>query len=93
MASTTNVATGTAGAQAITGTVVLEGFSARETVGTAAAMVVLRDGTSSAGPARVFISLPLNGAQTLILPPLTFNTGIFVDRTGTGSSELVLYTE
>lgn len=91
MARGVPVATGSADVQAVSGACTLVGFSARETGGTASADVTLRDGTDASGPIKAIVRLVANGSQAAALPPVDFATGIFVDRTGTGSSELVLY--
>ncbi|MGW0993527.1 hypothetical protein ACWD5V_09490 [Streptomyces sp. NPDC002523] len=87
------LATGTADAQGLSGACTLVGFSARETGGTASADVTLRDGTDISGAIKAILRLPANGSQAASLPPVDFTTGIFVDRSGTGSSELVLYIQ
>lgn len=91
MARGVPVATGSADVQAVSGACTLVGFSARETGGTASGDVTLRDGTDASGPIKAIVRLVANGSQAAALPPVDFATGIFVDRTGTGSSELVLY--
>lgn len=93
MARAVPVATGTTDGQAVTGSCTLVGFSARETVGTNSADVTLRDGTDAAGAIKAILRLTANGSQAAALPPVDFATGIYVDRSGTGSSELVLYLQ
>ncbi|MCI3277521.1 hypothetical protein [Streptomyces cylindrosporus] len=91
MARAIPLATGTADAQAVTGACTLVGFSARETGGTNSADVTFRDGTDASGAIKAIARLVANGSQAGPLPPVDFATGIFIDRSGTGSSELVLY--
>ena len=87
------VPSGATGVQAVTGDCELVGFSVRESAGTpAVASVVLRDGTSSAGKSRAFVSLAASGVDTKLLPAIECKTGIFVDRVS-GSTELVLYLD
>jgi hypothetical protein len=85
------VASGAADAQAVTGPAVLVGYSIRESAGSpAVAAVVLRDGTSAAGPLRLLVELAANQSVAGMLPAVDFADGVFVDRES-GSSELVLY--
>ncbi|MGV4984519.1 hypothetical protein ACVB8X_13945 [Streptomyces sp. NRAIS4] len=93
MARAIPVATGTADVQAVSGACTLVGFSARETGGTASADVTLRDGTDATGAIKAIARLAANGSQVAMVPPVDFVTGIFIDRSGTGSSELVLYIQ
>lgn len=87
------VASGSASAQAETGSGILAGLSARESAGTPAlAVFQLCDGTSSAGPLLATVSLGASGSQNVSLPAVPFNTGIYVNRV-TGSTEIVLYLE
>jgi hypothetical protein len=88
------VASGSSGAQAVTGDCELVGWAVRESSGGAGAVasVILRDGLSSAGSPRAYASLAALGTQTGLLPAVEFKTGIFVDRTA-GSTELVLYLD
>lgn len=76
--------------QGFTGPCTLVGYTARET-GTAAGIVQLRDGTTTGDPVKATISLAISGTVGQMLPAVDFVTGIFVDRTGTGVVELVLY--
>lgn len=85
------VAAGTADVQGVTGKCQLVGYSVRETAA-AAAQIVLRNGTSTAGALQVLINLPATASETQILPAVDFPGGIFVDRT-TGTTELVLYLD
>lgn len=87
------VATGTTDGQATSGACTLVGFSARETVGSDSADVTLRDGTTAAGAIKAILRLTANGSQAALLPAVSFTTGIYIDRSGTGSSELVLYIQ
>jgi hypothetical protein len=93
MARAIPLATGTGDVQASTGACTLVGFSARETVGSASADVTLRDGTDTSGTVKAILRLAANGSQAAQIPPVDFSTGVFVDRSGTGSSELVLYVQ
>lgn len=93
MARAVALVTGTTDVQAITGACTLVGFSARETAGVASADVTLRDGTTATDPVKGIIRLVANGSQAEMLPAIEFVTGVFVDRSGTGSSELVLYIQ
>lgn len=87
------VSTGGVGVQAVPGPCTVYGYSVRESAGTAAvATAILRDGTSAAGPARVFIELPADGSQTERIPGVPFYNGVFVDRVA-GSTEFVLYVD
>lgn len=89
MARAVHVASGTAGAQAVTGSGSLVGYSA--TAG-AAAGFVLRDGTTSAGSPLAFETFAAAGTVVRLLPAAEFATGVFVDR-ATAATELVLYVE
>ncbi|MCW2767531.1 MAG: hypothetical protein JWO11_3490 [Nocardioides sp.] len=91
MAYSVVVPAGTGDVQAVTGAAELVGFSVRETTA-AAATLVLRDGTSTAGALQVLMTLAAGSSQTSVLPAVVFSTGIFVDRT-TGTTELVLYLD
>lgn len=93
MARAVPLATGTADIQGVTGACTLVGFSVRETGGTASADVTLRDGNDTSGAIKAIVRLVANGSQAGSIPPVDFTTGIFVDRSGTGSSELVLYIQ
>lgn len=91
MAAVIAVATGTADAQAFTGATELHGYSVHESAGTpAVASLVIRDGTSTAGTALVHIELAANAAETVRLPSIDVQTGLFIDRTA-GETELTLY--
>lgn len=91
MAKAIAVASGTADAQAVTGSCTLLGICVRENAGApAAAGVILRDGTSTAGAVVVPIKLAAGATVAGPLPAVQFDTGIFVDRES-GTSELVLY--
>lgn len=91
MAKAFAVASGTVDAQAVTGSCTLLGICVRENAATpAAAGVILRDGTSVAGPVMVPIKLAASGTVAGPLPAVEFTTGVFVDRE-TGTTELVLY--
>jgi len=87
------LATSAADAQGVTGACTLVGFSARETAGAATADIALRDGTDATGAIKGVIRLIANASQAAVLPAVEFGTGIFVDRSGTGSSELVFYIQ
>ena len=91
MARAVYVATGTADAQGYTGSGTLMGVAVRETIGTNAAAVQVRDGTSTAGSVIAMASVAAAGIGYLPVPAVYFTTGLFVDRSLTGSSELVLY--
>jgi hypothetical protein len=81
---------GTAGVAA-SGPQVLYGFSVREcAVVPAPATLTLRDGADADGPPRAFVAVGAGGVETRTLPGLSFDVGVFVDRTA-GSTELVLY--
>lgn len=85
------IASGTSSVQAITGRARILGYSVRETADTpAAATVVLRDGTATSAPARLFVELAGSGSQTARTPVIDFETGVYVHREA-GSSEIVLY--
>lgn len=86
-----NVASGTGDVAAVTGAATLWGYSVRESAGTpAAATVVVRDGDADTDPARVLIELAADQSQTVRLPAVQFDDGIFIDRVA-GETELVLY--
>jgi hypothetical protein len=80
-----------ADALAYTGPCQLAGFSIRETGATNPATIVLRDGITVAGPIVVEDRALAGTARAQVLPNIEFTTGIFVDRSETGTSELVLY--
>ena len=72
------------------------GFSARETVGSAAATVVIYNGTDATGVKLFEFSLtasesrsegPWSGSECLLAV-----NGVFIDRGGTGSTALTVYT-
>lgn len=90
MARAVPVAASAADAQALTGAATVVGFAIRET-GTAAGVVQLRDGTSTAGPVIATGGVPISGTAYIPVPAVDVATGVFVDRTGTGVTELVLY--
>lgn len=93
MARAIPIATSATDGAAVTGPCTLVGFSARETAGAASADVTLRDGTDATGAIKAVLRLVANGSQAGTLPPVDFTAGIFIDRSGTGSSELVLYIQ
>lgn len=83
---------GTAGALALSGPATIYGYSVREIAGTpAVASLVLRNGTSVAGPPVVFITLVASEARTITLPEIDCPNGVYVDRLA-GTTEIVLYT-
>ena len=85
------VRTGTGDVQAVSGAGTLHGWSARESAGTAAAAtVVLRDGTSTAGAPVASIELGPNARASERIPSVGFGTGLYVDRVA-GETELSLY--
>lgn len=77
--------------QGVSGACTLVGFCAA--AGAAATTVRLRDGTTATDPVRAVIGLAANGTAAGLLPSVEFATGIFVDRDGTNSAELVLYIQ
>lgn len=91
MARAIPVASAAADVQAVTGGCTLAGFCAA--AGAAATVVRLRDGTDSSGAVKAVIGLAANGTAAGTLPAVDFATGIFVDRDGTNSAELVLYIQ
>ncbi|MGW9024785.1 hypothetical protein ACWGQ5_11220 [Streptomyces sp. NPDC055722] len=91
MSRVIRVASGTANAQAQTGTTQLHGFSVRENAGTpAVATLVLHDGTTAADPIIAAIKLAASESKHVHLPAIEVSTGIFVERVA-GTSELQLY--
>jgi len=90
MARAVPVAAGATDVQALTGTATVVGFALRET-GTAAGGVQLRDGTSAAGPVIAVGGVATSGSVYIPVPAVDVTTGVFVDRSGTGVTELVLY--
>lgn len=76
--------------QGFTGPCTLVGYTVRET-GTAAGVLQLRDGTTISDPVKATIAVAISSSLGQILPSVDFTTGIFIDRTGTGVTELVLY--
>jgi hypothetical protein len=91
MARAIPVASAATDVQAVTGTVSLVGFCAA--AGAAATVVRLRDGTDSSGTVKAVIGLAANGTAAGTLPAVDFTAGVFVDRDGTNSAELVLYLQ
>lgn len=91
MARAVTLAASSSDAQAVTGATQLHGFSVRETGGTNPGTIQLRDGTDATGQIKATIHLAANGHQTSTVPAVEFTTGIFVDRSGTGTTEIVLY--
>jgi len=85
------VAAGTADVLAYTGAGVLFGWSARETVGTATAAISVRDGITVAGPIIAEVGLVAGGMSLGVGVGVTFQAGLFVDRSLTGTSAIVLY--
>lgn len=85
------VAASAADAQAFTGACTLVGYSLRETGAVNPGTVVLRDGTLATDPIRVTDRVTAGTAKAQMLPAVEFATGIFVDRSETGTTELVLY--
>lgn len=75
-------------AQGYTGAGSLVGFTCRST---GVQTVQLRDGTSAAGPLLAVAEFAAAGTVVASLPSVDFTTGVFVDRTGAGTTELVLY--
>lgn len=91
MARAVPVASAATDVQAVTGSVSLLGFCAA--AGSAATVVRLRDGTTASDPVKAVIGLAANGTAAGLLPSVDFATGVFVDRDGTNSAELVLYLQ
>jgi len=85
------VATGTSDVQGFTGAGQLVGYSVRETVGSDSATITLRDGTTTGGAVIASDTVAGGTARAVLLPSVPFSTGIFIDRSGSGSSEVVLY--
>jgi hypothetical protein len=83
------VASGSADAQAFTGAATLVG--ATLLVGATATTVYLRDGTTAAGAIVAALKAPANSTVHVQVPACDVATGLFVDRDGTNSTELVLY--
>ena len=73
------------------GTLVLYGYSVRESAGSAAAATVfLRNGDANTDPILAVIELAANGSETVWLGDgVVANDGIWVDRTG--SAEGAIY--
>lgn len=91
MAAYIAVATGTGNVQAFTGATELHGFSVHENAVTPApASLLIKDGTSAAGPIVAMVVLAASESKTVRLPSIDVGTGLFVERTG-GESELTLY--
>lgn len=91
MSRSIHIASAATDAQAVTGPATLVGLSVRESAGTpAAASLVLRDGTSTAGEIVAVVELAANESKVLLLPAVRIVDGIFVDREA-GSSELIVY--
>lgn len=84
------VAAAATAAQGFTGPAVLVGYAVRET-GTAAGTVQLRDGTSAAGALVACATVPQGTSFYAQVPAVDIASGVFVDRTGTGVTEVVLY--
>lgn len=82
------VALSGADAQAFTGKGTLMGYTIRST---GVQTVQLRDGTVATDPLLAVAEFAAAGTVNAVLPAVDFNTGIFVDRTGAGTTELVLY--
>ena len=91
MSRAVSLAAGLGDVQATTGSATLVGFSVRETAA-GAAVLVLRDGTTTGDLIKVTIGLAAGAGQVASLPAVEFATGIFVDRTS-GTTELVLYIQ
>jgi len=93
MANAIAIATGTGDTQGATGPATLVGYSIRESSGTpAVATVLLRNGTSAAGPVVAIIELVANASASATLPAIDCPAGVFVDRAA-GETELVLYVQ
>jgi pyrimidine deaminase RibD-like protein len=91
MARPLPAASDSVGAQLVTGAGALVGLSCRENAGTpAAAVLFLRDGTSSAGKELAVVTLSGGGSQTIQLPAVQFTTGLYLDRVS-GTTEAVIY--
>ena len=93
----TEVASGTADAQALPATTDLRliGFSTKEDAAVAAAAeFILRDGTSVAGKPLAFVRLAADEAESRWFGPegLPCAAGLFVDRT-LGQTHVVVYTK
>jgi hypothetical protein len=91
MARAFAVASAATDVQGVTGACTLVGFMAA--AGAAATVVRLRDGTTASDPVKAVIGLAANGTAAGTLPAVDFTTGVFVDRDGTNSAELVLYIQ
>lgn len=91
MATAVDVATATTDVLAYYGSGCLVGIAVRETVGTNPAAVQVRDGDSVGGDVIAMGSVAANGIVYVPVPAVNFQTGLFVDRSGTGSSEVILY--
>lgn len=91
--ATVNAAgTGDVAVRAAQDGLVLMGYSAKETAGSAAALTI-RNGTSTSDPAVAHCSLAANEAKLISLSDLGIKcpNGIFLDRT-TGTTEVVIYS-
>lgn len=82
--------TSAADAQGYTGTGTLMGAVVRET-GTGAGTILFRDGTSTAGPIIATMNVAQSGTVSFLVPAVQFDTGIFLDRAGTGVTDVTLY--
>jgi hypothetical protein len=90
MATSKYFATNTVDELAITGPGFLGNMFMRETAGAASATVTLRDGLDATGPI-IFVAFnSLSTKQDYPLYGAKFTTGVFIDRSGTGSSEVFL---
>lgn len=91
----TTLATGTSDAAVVTKptgrNIGIRGWHVRETVGTAAAQVYLRD-TNVSGAIVGGSSVAANGAETVWFTDPVFVAGdVFADRNGTGSISVTVY--
>jgi hypothetical protein len=87
------LATGTGDVTAHSGAIRLMGWSIAESAVTAAvATVIIRDGTSTAGPIVAVIELAANASDSEFFGPdgLLMGTGVFVDRTA-GETQGAVY--
>jgi hypothetical protein len=78
-------------ALAFTGPGTLAGFCLRETGATNPATIQIRDGTTVAGPVIASDRALAGTGRAQVLPAVEFSTGLFIDRSETGTSEVVLY--
>jgi hypothetical protein len=77
--------------QAVSGPCHLYGIYTRETGGAASGQIFLRDGTSTSDPTRWEVFLSASQKQSFDLFGMRFATGVFIDRSGTGTTEVTLF--